>query len=142
MKYWMLKTEPSTYSFANLVRDGQTTWDHIRNYAARNFVRAMAPGDAALVYHSGGEKAVVGGAAIASAPYPEPGEPEWTVADVTPVAALKQPVTLAQIKAHPVLGKIEMARQPRLSVSPLSQAEYEAIVALGGGFAARQKIAR
>jgi len=134
MKYWLIKSEPSTYSWEDLLKDGKTCWDGVRNFQARNNLRAMSKGELALFYHSGSEKAVVGVARICSAAYPDPtakGE-DWSVVDVEPCFGLKNTVTLKQIKAEPALAEISLVRQSRLSVCPLSEPEFERIVKLGG----------
>ncbi len=125
MKYWILKTEPSTYSWSDLVRDKKTAWTGIRNYQARNNIRAMTPGDICFIYHSGAEKQIVGSAKVVSASYPDPTAPgeAWSCVDLEVLTPLKQPITLAAIKSHPVLKDITLARNSRLSVSPLTENE-------------------
>lgn len=132
-KYWLLKSEPSVYSFDMLLKDGKTNWNGIRNFQARNFLREAAVGDTALIYHSNDDKAVVGLAEVARAAYPEP-DPEtpgdWVQIDVRAVRKLSRPVTLAEMKATPALKDLKLIRQSRLSVSPVSAAEFKAITAL------------
>jgi predicted RNA-binding protein with PUA-like domain len=135
MNYWLVKSDPDTYGWADLVRDGKTSWDGVRNYTARNHIRAMKPGDLVLFYHSGEEKSVVGAMKVLSDAYPDrtaEGE-DWSAVDAAPVWTLKNPVTLARIKAEPSLTTIPLVRLGRLSVMPLQKADFDTIVSLGGG---------
>lgn len=132
MNYWLLKSEPGTYSWADLRRDGRTVWDGVRNFQARNNLRAMRPGDLALFYHSVDERSVQGVARIASEPYPDPKAPDWTVVDVEPAYALKTPVDLDEIKRHATLADMVLLRQSRLSVQPVRKAEFDALLKIGG----------
>lgn len=132
MNHWLLKSEPGAYAWADLQRDGRTVWDGVRNFQARNNLRAMRPGDLALFYHSVDERRVLGVARIASPPYDDPRAPDWTVIDVEPVHALREPVTLDQIKRAPALADMVLLRQSRLSVQPVAKAAFAAIVKLGG----------
>ena len=135
MEYWLVKSDPDTYGWSELLRDGKTSWDGVRNFKARNFIRAMKPGDLALFYHSGDEKSVVGAAKIMSEAYPDKTAEEdgWSAVDVGPAWTLKSPVTLSAIKANPALVKTLLVREGRLSVMPLEKAEFDLIVSLGGG---------
>lgn len=135
MSYWLVKSDPDTYGWSDLVRDGKTSWDGVRNFTARNFIRAMKPGDLVLFYHSGKEKSVVGAMKVLSGPYPDKTaeEEDWSAIDAAPAWALKSPVTLTRIKAEPSLKNIHLVRLARLSVMPLEKAEFELIVSLGGG---------
>lgn len=132
MSRWLLKTEPSTYSFADLVRDGRTTWDGVSNPAALGHIRAMKKGDEALVYHTGDEKAAVGIARVASDPYPDPKQkdPRLVVVDLEPVRALPRPVTLRAVKADPRFADFALVRISRLSVMPVTDAQWKALLAL------------
>gem|GEM_PF-83513 len=141
--FWLVKTEPETYSYDDLVAQGRTCWDLVRNYTARNNLKAMKIGDLALVYHSVGPREIVGIARVVRESYPDPqalaeGEPadRWVAVDLEPVAALK-PVSLADCKAHPALKGMVFVRQSRLSVTPVQQAEWDAVLALGGQGEAR-----
>lgn len=127
MAYWLLKTEPGSYGWADLVRDGGTEWDGVRNAAAAGHLRAMTPGDLALIYHSGAEKAAVGVARIARAARDDGEDGKWASVAVEPVEPLPRPVTLAAMKAEPGLVGMAMLRQSRLSVSPVTAAEWAAI---------------
>jgi predicted RNA-binding protein with PUA-like domain len=136
--YWLVKSEPGAYSWSDMLRDGETEWDGVRNYEARNNLKAMRSGDRLLWYHSVGDKEVVGVAEVTREHYPDPsadpGDDRWVVVDVVPVADLQRPVTLAQVKAHKKLGEIALVRKSRLSVAPLRAVEYDLIVdELGGG---------
>ena len=132
MNYWLVKSEPGTYGWADLVRDGRTVWDGVRNFQARNNLRAMKAGDRALFYHSVNERSVLGVARIASDPYPDPKAKDWTVVDVEPDYALKEAVSLDRIKDEKALQEMVLLRQSRLSVQPVRKAEFDAIVKLGG----------
>lgn len=130
MSIWLTKSEPGTYSYADLVRDGRTRWDGIRNPFARAHLREMKAGDEVLYYHTGKDKAVVGVARVASAAYPDPADAEWLCVDLEPVRALERPVTLTEIKADAKLRAMVLAKNPRLSVQPVKPAERDRIYAL------------
>lgn len=133
-QYWLVKSEPETYSWADFVRDKRTDWTGVRNYAARLHLKAMRPGDEVLFYHSNEGKCVVGLARVTKPAFPDATADEegWVAVELAPVSAFKQPVTLAQIKAEPVLNDIALVRQGRLSVMPLKAAEFARIRKLGG----------
>ena len=135
MRHWLLKSEPEAYSWTNLVRDKKGRWDGVRNYTARNNLRAMAIGDLCLFYHSVSEKAVVGICKVVGTAYPDPTaeKGDWSCVDVAPVRPLEIPVELAAIKTDPALAGIELLRQGRLSVVPLSKPEFDRILELGSG---------
>jgi len=128
---WLVKQEPTTYSFDNLVTDERTAWDGVRNHQARNNLKAMKVGDQVLFYHSTVGKAVVGIAEVVREAYPDPKDAEWTAVDLAPVRALKRPVTLEEIKATPSLRDIALVRQGRLSVMPLERKAFDEIVRRG-----------
>jgi predicted RNA-binding protein with PUA-like domain len=127
--YWLVKTEPSTYSWQDLVRDGGTRWDGVRNAQARIHLAAMNPGDVALVYHSGSDKAVVGIARVTRNSSAD--DPRWLAVDLAPLRPLAEPVSLATVKQDAKLAKLGLVRQSRLSVMPASAAEYERILEHG-----------
>jgi len=127
MAYWLMKSEPGTYSWDDLVRDGATEWDGVRNPAARLHLKAMKPGDEAFFYHSGDIRAAVGIMRIARAWRPDGEDGAWVSVAVEPVKPLAAPVTLKAIKAEPKLAKMELIRQSRLSVSPVRDEEWRAI---------------
>ena len=133
-QYWLLKSEPSAFSWAQLCQAGQTQWDGVRNYQARNNLRAMRVGDQALFYHSVAERQVVGIMVVTAPAQPDPTAPgeDWSVVTLAPVRALPQPVTLATIKAHPQLQTMALLRQSRLSVCPVTPAEWAVLLNLGG----------
>ena len=133
--YWLVKSEPSAYSWDDLVRDGRTSWTGVRNFTARNNLRAMHEGDEVLFYHSVVGKAVVAVAKVVRTAYPDATakEGDWSAVDLAPVKPLKQPVTLDEIKKVPKLKDIALLRLSRLSVQPLGEAEFREIVRLGGG---------
>jgi predicted RNA-binding protein with PUA-like domain len=131
MAYWLMKSEPSSYSWDDLVRDGGTEWDGVRNNAARLHLRAMKVGDEAFFYHSMSDKAVVGIMRIVREGQADPKDADWTSVRVEPVRPI-DPVTLAEIKAEPQLAKMELIRQSRLSVAPVRDQEWELVLALSG----------
>ena len=124
MAHWLMKSEPESYSWDDLVRDAGTEWDGVRNNAARLHLRAMKPGDEAFFYHSMSDRAVVGIMRVTRAARPDPRDPDWVSVRVEPVRPLTRPVTLAAIKAEPALAKMELIRQSRLSVAPVRDAEW------------------
>ena len=130
MRYWLLRSEPDAYGWDDLVRDGATEWNGVRNYTARNFLKEMQPGDEALFYHSNTEKAAVGIMEITRAWQPDGDDGKWASVAVKPVRKLATPVTLETIKAAPELKSLEMVRQSRLSVTPVRDDEWAAILAL------------
>ncbi len=134
MAYWLMKSEPSAYSWDQLVKDGRTHWNGVRNFQAANNLKAMKPGDRAFFYHSNEGKAVVGIVEIVKSAYPDPGDKEgrFVMVDVKPLAAMAAPVTLAAIKAEPRLKNLALVRQSRLSVSPVGAEEWKLICKMGG----------
>jgi predicted RNA-binding protein with PUA-like domain len=131
--FWLVKQEPSSYSWSDFISEGKTSWTGVRNYAARNNLRRMRKGDEVLFYHSGEEKAVVGIAKVARTAYRDPTAPDedWSTVDLVPNKPLPHPVTLHQIKAEPRLKKIALVRQSRLSVMPLTSPEFRLISQMG-----------
>ncbi len=130
MNYWLLKTEPETYSWEDLVKEKKGVWDGVRNFQARKNLNAMAKGDRAFIYHTGDQKAIVGIALVTKDPYPEPKSPAWVAVDLAPDKALKKPVSLAQIKQDKALQKMVLVRAARLSVQPVSREEFQYILEL------------
>jgi predicted RNA-binding protein with PUA-like domain len=130
--HWIIKSEPETYAWQQLVDDKKTAWIGVRNYTARINLRAMKKGDLLFYYHSGEEKSVVGIARVEKEAYADPTaeEGDWSCVDVVPVKAVAKPVTLAQIKADKILRETKLAKQGRLSVSPLTKAEADRLLAL------------
>ncbi len=128
MVHWLMKSEPESYGWDDLVRDGGTEWDGVRNNAARLHLKAMKPGDEAFFYHSMSDKAVVGIMKVVRAAEPDPKAPEWVRVRVEPVKQLAKPVTLAAIKAEPALAKMELIRQSRLSVAPVRDEEWKKVL--------------
>ena len=124
-QYWLVKQEPEDFSWSDFVRDGRTAWTGVRNYAARNHLRAMAKGDTVFFYHSGDEKSVVGLAEVIRPAYPDPTADEdgWVAVDLKPLRPLPRAVPLADIKSDPALQGMVLVRQSRLSVSPVTAAE-------------------
>ncbi len=130
MARWLMKSEPEAYSWDDLVRDGGTEWDGVRNNAARLHLRAMKVGDEAFLYHSMSDKAVVGIMRIVREGQPDPKDANWVSVRVEPVRKLERPVTLAEIKAEPSLAKMELIRQSRLSVAPVRDDEWDKVLEL------------
>ena len=131
--YWLTKSEPSKYSWENFVKDGSTYWDGVRNYEARNNLASMKKGDLVLYYHSNEGKDVVGVAKVTGEAYPDPTtqDDRWVVVDLEPVVPFKRAVTLAEIKADPALEGIALVRRGRISVIPVTTAEFRHIMKLG-----------
>jgi predicted RNA-binding protein with PUA-like domain len=134
-QYWLVKTEPDTYAWTDFVRDRRTAWTGVRNYAARIHLNSMRRRDCVLVYESVTTKAVVGVAEVSRTAFPDAtaDEPGWVAVELKAGRPLARPVTLAQIKVEPALAKMTLLRISRLSVQPVTQAEFEHIVKMGGG---------
>jgi predicted RNA-binding protein with PUA-like domain len=131
-KYWLVKVEPDAYSWADFVKDGKTAWTGVRNYQARNNLRAMQKGDPVFYYHSVTEKQVVGLARVEREAYPDPtaSEGDWSAVDLVPVKPLAKPVILDVIKTDAILKLILLVRHSRLSVSPLDETQFKRLLAL------------
>jgi predicted RNA-binding protein with PUA-like domain len=134
MNYWILKTEPSTYSFDQLEREKTAVWDGVKNNLALKHIRQMTPGDRVLIYHTGDEKAVVGLAEVVSVPYPDPQkkDPKLVVVDLKAAGRLPKPVPLAAIKADAALADLALVRMGRLSVAPATEPQWKRLLQLGG----------
>lgn len=132
MAYWLLRSEPDVYGWDDLVREGETEWDGVRNYTARNFLKEMEPGDQAIFYHSNKEKAAVGVMEIIRAWQPDGDKEQWAKVRVRPVEGLANPVPLATMKSDPRLARLEVLRQSRLSVTPVRDEEWDVLMELGG----------
>jgi predicted RNA-binding protein with PUA-like domain len=134
MRYWVVKQEPEAYSWSTFVKDGGTAWTGVRNFQARNNLRAMEKGDFVLYYHSVSDKQVVGLARVVKSAYPDPTakEGDWSCVDLAPIKALNTPVDLETIKRDKALKDIPLVRQGRLSVQPLTKAQFQRILKLGG----------
>jgi predicted RNA-binding protein with PUA-like domain len=133
-RHWVLKTEPSEYAFADLVRERRTRWEGVSNPVALKHLRSMLEGDDALIYHTGNEKALIGLARIASGPYPDPSakDPRLVVVDVEAGQRLPRPVTLAEVKADPAFADLGLVRQGRLSVVPVEPAQWKRLLGMAG----------
>jgi predicted RNA-binding protein with PUA-like domain len=129
MAHWLMKSEPESYSWSDLVRDGGTEWDGVRNNAARLHLKAMKKGDEAFFYHSMSDKAVVGIIRVVREAQADPRDSDWVSVRVEPIRAIR-PVTLAAIKAEPRLSKMELIRQSRLSVAPVREDEWKVVLEL------------
>ena len=131
-QYWLVKQEPTAYSWDQFVADGKTDWTGVRNFQARNNLRSMKSGDQVLYYHSVNGKAVVGIAVVSREAFPDPTATngDWSAVEIKPVRPVKPPVTLDQIKSDPALAQIPLLRQSRLSVMSLSQNEFEGVLGL------------
>jgi predicted RNA-binding protein with PUA-like domain len=132
MNYWLVKSEPGAYGWPQFLKEGRTAWTGVRNFAARLHLRAMNKGDLVAFYHSGDEKSVVGLARVEKEFYPDPTatEGDWSCVDLVPVKAVATPVALAQIKGDKALREMAFVRQTRLSVSPMTKAQFERIMEL------------
>jgi len=132
--YWLVKQEPEAYSWQTFLKQKRTAWTGVRNFQARNNLRAMAKGDLVLFYHSVSEKQIVGLARVEKEHYPDATaeEGDWVAVDLVPVKSLKTPVTLEQLKADKVLKEMPLVRQSRLSVTPVSEEQFERIMKLAG----------
>jgi predicted RNA-binding protein with PUA-like domain len=130
--YWLVKQEPTAYSWTTFLKEGKAAWTGVRNFQARNNLRAMKKGDRVLFYHSVSEKQIVGVAQVARESYADPTakEEDWSVVDLTPVKTLTKPVSLETIKSDSVLKEMPLVRQSRLSVVPLTKAQFERVLAL------------
>jgi predicted RNA-binding protein with PUA-like domain len=139
-RFWLLKTEPDCYTWDDLVRDGRTVWDGVANNVALKHLREMQPGDEALIYHTGDERRAIGRAEVISAPYPDPqqNDPRIVVVDVRPLTPLPHPVTLADIKADPAFADFALVRQSRLSVVPVTEAQWRRLLAMAGADSGNQ----
>lgn len=135
MEYWLVKSEPEAYAWAQLVKDGKTAWTGVRNFQARNNLRAMKKGDAVFFYHSVSDKQIVGLARVANEFYPDATaeEGDWSCVDLEPVKPLKNPVSLETIKTDSVLKEMPLVKQSRLSVTPLTKAQAERLLKLAAG---------
>jgi predicted RNA-binding protein with PUA-like domain len=133
MNYWLVKSEADVYSYDDLIKDKSTHWDGVRNYAARIHLKAMKKGDLAFIYHSVDQKQIVGIAKITKEWYPDPGDAEWAAVELSAYKKLKNPVTLAQVKANKQLQNMTLLKISRLSVQPVLQQEFDVIVAMSEG---------
>lgn len=133
MAYWLLRSEPDAYGWDDLIRDGATEWNGVRNYTARNFLKDMQPGDQAIFYHSNIQKAAVGIMEITRAWQPDGDDGKWASVAVAPVRKLAKPVPLPDIKAEPRLANLEMLRQSRLSVTPVRAEEWAVLLEMAEG---------
>jgi len=134
MAYWLAKSEPSVYSYDQLVKDNHTVWDGVRNYAARLYLRGMKKGDQVLFYHSNEGTAIVGIAKVAKEAYQDPSTTDeaWVAVDLKPFKKLKKPVTLAQVKADKRLADMALVRLGRLSVQPVTEGEWKIVMEMAG----------
>ena len=130
MNYWLMKTEPSTYSWDDLVKDKKTVWDGVRNFQARNNLGAMKKGDRAFIYHSMSDKAIVGIAKISKEGYPDPKDKDWVVVDIVPEKKFKKPITLSDVKSNKKLQQMVLVRNSRLSVQPVREEEFDLIIGM------------
>ncbi len=133
MNYWLMKSEPSTYSWSDLERDKKASWDGVRNFQARNNLKAMKKDDLAFIYHSNEGKAIIGIAKIFKESYADPNDKDWVVVDIIPVKKLTSPVSLALIKSDKRLVDMVLVKTSRLSVQPVKKEEYELVIKLSEG---------
>ena len=134
MNYWLVKSEPEAYAWANLVKDKRTAWTGVRNFQARNNLRSMRRGDQVLFYHSVSDKQIVGVARVDSEAYPDAtaSEGDWSCVDLVPMKPIPSPVTLEQIKTDKTLREMPLVKQSRLSVTPLTETQFKRVLLLGG----------
>lgn len=132
MAYWLLKTEPEEYSFDDLMKDGKTEWDGVRNAAAQKHMRSMRPGDRCLIYHTGRQRAIVGEGEAASGPYPDPSDDRYVLVDVKGTRPLPRPVSLAEVKADERFADWELVRISRLSVMPVPPELWRLVMEMAG----------
>lgn len=134
MQYWLVKSEPVKYSWEKFNQDKKTFWDGVRNYQARNNLKAMKKGDLVLFYHSNEGKEIVGIAQVAKVAYQDPTteDPNWVVVDLKPYKTLKKPVSLEQVKEDPILSNTGLIKQSRLSVMPFTEDQFNRVLLLGG----------
>jgi predicted RNA-binding protein with PUA-like domain len=130
MNYWLLKTEPETFSWNDLLRDKKAGWDGVRNFQARKHLKEMKKGDQAFIYHTGDQKSVIGIATVVRESYPEAKDPAWIAVDLSPDKALKNPVSLSRIKQDKSLQQMVLVKAPRLSVQPVRKEEFERVIEL------------
>jgi len=133
MAYWLMKSEADVFGWDDLIRDGKTEWDGVRNYTARNNLAAMKVGDEAFFYHSNVEKAVVGIMRVSREARPDGEDGKWVSVEMEPVKPVKRPVTLAEMKAEPKLAGMALVKLSRLSVGPVSPAEWKVVLKMAGG---------
>jgi predicted RNA-binding protein with PUA-like domain len=133
MNYWLMKSEPSVYSWDHLTKDKKATWDGVRNFQARNNLKAMKKGDLVFIYHSNEGKEIVGIAKVTKEAYPDPKDKDWTVVDIAPDKKLKSPVTLAQVKTDKRLANMALVKAMRLSVQPVRKEEFDLVMLLSEG---------
>ena len=130
MNYWLVKTEPETYSWDDLTRDKKTIWDDVRNFQARSNLKSMKQGDIVFIYHTGDEKSVIGLAKIVKGAYPDPKDKDWVVVEISADKKLKKPVSLAQIKSTKKLSNMVLVKASRLSVQPVREDEFKLVIEL------------
>jgi predicted RNA-binding protein with PUA-like domain len=133
MNYWLVKTEPETFSWDNLVADKKTIWDGVRNFQARSNLKSMKKDDTVFIYHTGDEKAIIGLAKIVKEAYPDPKDKDWVVVEISADKKLKKPVSLAQVKATKKLSNMVLVKASRLSVQPVREDEFTLIMELSTG---------
>jgi len=130
MNYWLVKTEPETFSWDDLVREKKSVWDGVRNFQARTNLKAMKKDDVVFIYHTGDEKAIIGLATIVKEAYPDPKDKDWVVVEISPDKKLKKPVSLAQIKSTKKLSNMVLVKASRLSVQPVREDEFKLVIEL------------
>ena len=133
MAYWLLKTEPDCYSWVQMEKDGETFWDGIHNFQARNYLRQVKKGDFAFFYHTGDERRIMGIVEITREAYPDQEDPQWSWVDVKRVRAVKRAISLDELKNHPGLSGMKLFKQGRLSVVPLTEGEWDLVMGLTNG---------
>ncbi len=132
MRRWAFLADPESYGWADLVREGRTVWDGVKNAAAQNHLRTARPGDEALVYETAPSKALRGIARVLGEPYPDPSAPDRVVVDVAPVVALSRPLSITELREDPLLAGMKFVRMPRVAVQPVTDAEWARVLAQSG----------
>lgn len=133
MNYWLVKTEPDTFSWDDLVREKKSVWDGVRNFQARTNLKLMKKDDTVFVYHTGEEKSIIGLAKVVKEAYPDPKDKDWVVVEISPGKKLKKPVSLAQVKATKKLSNMVLVKASRLSVQPVRADEFALVIELSEG---------
>lgn len=130
MNFWLMKTEPGTFSWDDLIRDKKAVWDGVRNFQARNNLKAMKKGDLAFIYHSMDDKAVIGIAEITKEYFPDPKDNDWVAVEIKPIKKLKKSVNLAGIKSEKLLSEMVLVKNSRLSVQPVRKEEFDLVIGM------------
>lgn len=132
MSHWAFLADPESYGWSELERDGRTVWDGVANATAQRHLRSCRPGDEVLIYHTAPDKAIIGIGRVDTEPRPDPSDPKRVVVDVTPVRTLPRPLPMAELRADAILGEMGFVKMPRVAVQPVTDAQWQRVLALGG----------